>query len=428
MTPIQADSLPTALSGRDVAGQGQTGTGKTAAFLIAAFERLLRTPTETATQPRCIILAPTRELAIQIHKEATLLGRHTGVVMALAYGGVDYKKQRETIEQGIDMLIGTPGRIIDYFKQGVYNLNSIEVLILDEADRMFDLGFIKDIRFLLRRMPGREERLNLLFSATLSHRVLELAYEHMNEPKKIEVKTDTITADRIKQRVYYPANPEKIPLLISLLRETETERAMVFCNTKAVVNKVSDYLNANGFNATVMSGDVRQTKRESLLKQFKNGEIDILVVTDLAARGLHLPDVSHVFNFDLPHDPEDYVHRIGRTARLGNEGDAISFACENYAQSLPLIEDFIDQRIENLPIDESMLPELVHPKRRSRPKPTGRGRHSSHGRSHSSNPRPASSSSGSQAGESGSDGAAPKRKRRRRKPAASQPASQNSDS
>lgn len=428
MTPIQADSLPTALSGRDVAGQGQTGTGKTAAFLIAAFERLLRNPVETATQPRCIILAPTRELAIQIHKEATLLGRHTGVVMALAYGGVDYKKQRETIEQGIDMLIGTPGRIIDYFKQGVYNLNSIEVLILDEADRMFDLGFIKDIRFLLRRMPGREERLNLLFSATLSHRVLELAYEHMNEPKKIEVETDTITADRIKQRVYYPANAEKIPLLVALLRETDTQRTMVFCNTKAMVSKVSDYLNANGFNATVLSGDVRQTKRESLLKKFKNGEIDILVVTDLAARGLHLPDVSHVFNFDLPHDPEDYVHRIGRTARLGNEGDAISFACENYAQSLPMIEDFIDQRIENLPIDEDKLPELIHPKRSSRPRPSGRGRNTSRGRPQGGRSRHGSGSGQSTAPTSGTEGAAPKRKRRRRrKPAASQPAPQSND-
>ncbi len=418
MTPIQALSLPTALAGHDVAGQGQTGTGKTGAFLIAAYQRLLNSSSDNLGQPRCLILAPTRELAVQIHKEALELGRHTGISTGLAYGGVDYKKQRDILAAGVDMLIGTPGRLIDYFKQRVFDLKSIEVLVLDEADRMFDLGFIKDIRFLLRRMRETEKRLNLLFSATLSARVLELAYEHMNDPEKIEVETDKVTADRIEQRIYYPANNEKIPLLVSLLNSIDSSRTMVFCNTKAAVTRVADTLVANGLNAVVLSGDVRQKKRESLLASFKKGEIDILVVTDVAARGLHLPDVSHVFNFDLPQDAEDYVHRIGRTARLGNEGDAISFACENYAHHLPAIEDYIGHPIESESISEDMLPELIRPKRRPRREKSRQGRPGG-SRSGSRRHKPSGAKSGG-AGESPKqssegDGDSPPKKRRRRR-------------
>ncbi len=272
------------------------------------------------------------------------------------YGGVDYDKQREILQRGADIIIATPGRLIDYVKQHkVVSLHACEVCVLDEADRMFDLGFIKDIRFLLRKMPGCKERQTLLFSATLSHRVLELAYEHMNEPEKLVVETDTVTTARVRQLVYFPSNEEKIPLLIGLLSRSESSRTMIFVNTKAWVEKVARGLERAGFRVGVISGDVPQKKRESLLNRFKRGDLELLVATDVAARGLHIEAVSHVYNFDLPFDAEDYVHRIGRTARLGAEGDAISFACERYAQSLPEIEAFIEQRIPVGHVDPELL-------------------------------------------------------------------------
>ena len=358
LTPIQALTLPITLEGKDVAGQAQTGTGKTLAFLTTIVNRLLSRPAHAerrATDPRAVVLAPTRELAIQIEKDAQVVARQTGLRFALIYGGVDYDKQRELLKAGTDVVIATPGRIIDYVKQHVVNLGSVEIVVLDEADRMFDLGFIKDIRFLLRKMPPREERQSLLYSATLSHRVLELAYEHMNDPVKLTAETDSVTADRVRQVVYFPANEEKIPLLIGLMSRMDPQRTMVFVNTKAWVERVARALEKAHFRVGVLSGDVPQPKREKLLARFKRGELDILVATDVAARGLHIPDVSHVFNFDLPFDAEDYVHRIGRTARLGAEGDAISFACELYAMSLPEIEKYIEMKIPVAQHDPTLL-------------------------------------------------------------------------
>jgi len=358
-TPIQELTLPLALAGRDVAGQAQTGTGKTLAFLVALMNRLLTQPAlaeRKPEDPRALILAPTRELAIQIHKDALKFGASTGIRFALVYGGVDYEKQRELLQQGVDVIIATPGRLIDYVKQHkVVSLHACEVCVLDEADRMFDLGFIKDIRFLLRRMPIRTERQTLLFSATLSHRVLELAYEHMNEPEKITVETEFVTADRVRQIVYFPANDEKIALLIGLLNHMDVARTMVFVNTKIWAEKIANALERKHFRVALLSGDVPQKKRERLLAKFQKGEVQVLVATDVAARGLHIDSVSHVFNFDLPQDAEDYVHRIGRTARLGAEGDAISFACERYAFSLPAIEEFVGQKIPVGTVDPSML-------------------------------------------------------------------------
>ena len=358
-TPIQALTLPLALAGRDVAGQAQTGTGKTLAFLVAVVDRLLKRPAladRKAEDPRALILAPTRELAIQIHKDAVKLGDQLGLKFALVYGGVDYDKQRELLQRGADVIIATPGRLIDYVKQHkVVSLHACELCVLDEADRMCDLGFIKDIRFLLRRMPERTTRQTLLFSATLSHRVLELAYEHMNEPEKLVVETETITAARVRQKLYYPADEEKLPLLIGLLSRSEGARTMVFVNTKAFVERVARGLERAGYRVGVLSGDVPQKKRESLLKKFQAGQLELLVATDVAARGLHIDGVSHVYNYDLPFDAEDYVHRIGRTARLGAEGDAISFACERYGMSLPDIEAYIDQKIPG----EHVTPEML---------------------------------------------------------------------
>ena len=366
-TPIQALTLPVALPGRDVAGQAQTGTGKTLAFLVAVMNRLLTRPAlaeRKPEDPRALILAPTRELAIQIHKDAVKFGSQLGLRFALVYGGVDYDKQRELLQKGVDVIIATPGRLIDYVKQHkVVSLHACEICVLDEADRMFDLGFIKDIRFLLRRMPVRTERQTLLFSATLSHRVLELAYEHMNEPEKLVVETESITAARVRQKLYYPSDEEKLPLLIGLLSRSEGARTMVFVNTKAFVERVARALERAGYRVGVLSGDVPQKKRESLLNRFQKGQLEILVATDVAARGLHIDGVSHVYNYDLPFDAEDYVHRIGRTARLGAEGDAISFACERYAMGLPDIEAYIEQKIPSEPVTAELLTPLPRPER-----------------------------------------------------------------
>lgn len=368
-TPIQAMTLPVALAGHDVAGQAQTGTGKTAAFLVSTMQRLLTHPAMAERgdhDPRALIIAPTRELAIQIEKDFQSIGRHTGLRSALIYGGVDYDKQRDQLRSGVDIIIATPGRLIDYFKQHVFSFRAVEVMVIDEADRMFDLGFIKDVRYLMRRLPERERRQGLLFSATLSYRVLELAYEHMNNPEKLTVETDNITADRVRQIVYFPATEEKLTLLVSLVSRMDAQRSMVFVNTKAAAEKVSRRLERQGFRVGVLSGDVPQKKRQTLLARFQRGDIELLIATDVAARGLHVPDVSHVFNYDLPQDAEDYVHRIGRTARLGAEGDAISFACDLYAMSLPDIESYIDQKI---PVGVIDLALLVLPPPRHKPVP-----------------------------------------------------------
>ncbi|MGA8204401.1 MAG: DEAD/DEAH box helicase [Woeseiaceae bacterium] len=366
-TPIQAQTLPIALEPRDVAGQAQTGTGKTAAFLIATFERLLASPPAPGErQPRALMLAPTRELAVQIANDAELLGRHTGFKFAVAFGGTDYEKQRNIIEGGIDILIGTPGRLIDYFKQGVYKLDRIEVVVLDEADRMFDLGFIKDIRYILRRLPPPDKRLNMLYSATLSHRVMELAYEHMNEPELVLIEPDKVTADRVRQAIFFPSNEEKLPLLVGLIREMGAGRIMVFVNMRREAERVEAALEANGIHAKAISGDVPQKKRLKMLMQFQSGELTVLIGTDVASRGLHIPDVQYIINYDLPQDAEDYVHRVGRTARAGAAGDAISFGCETYAASLPDIEDFIGHKIPVASFDPALLPELAPSKTRPR--------------------------------------------------------------
>ncbi|MEJ2322539.1 MAG: helicase-related protein, partial [Gammaproteobacteria bacterium] len=362
-------------------------------------------------QPRAIMIAPTRDLAIQIHKDGELLARHTGLKLRVVYGGSGYEQQRQSLED-VDILIGTPGRLIDYLKQHVYDLRAIQVVVLDEADRMFDLGFIKDIRYLLRRMPHPQERLGMLFSATLSYRVTELAYEHMNDPEIAKVESDSVTADRVRQIGYMVANDEKIPLLVGLLQSHESARTIIFVNTKRAADEVWGYLEGNGISCAILSGDVPQKKRLSLLRKFQEGEVRVLVATDVAARGLHIENVSHVINFDLPTDPEDYVHRIGRTARAGSDGDAISLVCETYAMSLPDIEDYIQARV---PVEMPPLDLLadIDPKsriRRERRKP------------HKSGPRRGTSGRDAAQRQASGDKDQPSksgRRRRRRKPAAS---------
>ena len=377
-TPIQAQSLPAVLAGRDVEGQAQTGTGKTAAFLVGIMNVLLREPRCPGAgdgQPRAIVLAPTRELAVQIHRDAEQIGLHTGLRFGVVFGGTGYESQREMLRAGLDVLIGTPGRLIDYFKQKIFHLNAVRVAVLDEADRMFDLGFIRDIRYLLRRMPPPQKRLSLLFSATLSMRVRELAYEHMNSPAMVDATPeDHVTVASVSQRVYHVGEKEKIPLLIGLLRRMDVTRTIIFFNTKREAEKVDAWLAGNGFAAGLLTGDVPQKKRLALLDRFTHGELPILLATDVAARGLHIPDVSHVFNYDLPQDAEDYVHRVGRTARVGATGDAVSFSCERFCYSLTDIEAFIGQSIPAEVASVESMADPEPPARRRRPRLPGRGR------------------------------------------------------
>ena len=368
-TPIQDRALPLLLRDKDIAGQAQTGTGKTATFLLAMFQRLINDESEKIKNPRAIVLAPTRELAIQIHKDALLLSKHLELKFALIYGGTDYQKQLDKIKSTVDIIIGTPGRIIDFYRQNAFTLDNIQVMVMDEADRMFDLGFIKDIRFLLRRMPEADKRLNMLFSATLSYKVTELAYEHMNNPVLIRIESEEVTSKAIDQFAFCPSNEQKIPLLIGILNHHQPQRSIIFVNTKRCAERLDDYLNANGYKTAALSGDVPQDKRQRLLTDFQENKITLLIATDVAARGLHIADVSHVFNYDLPQDVEDYVHRIGRTARFGASGVAISFICEEYAYSMPDIEDYIEQKISIRPIDKELLADIIKPEKRTpRPK------------------------------------------------------------
>lgn len=369
-TPIQALSLPFAISGKDVAGQAQTGTGKTIAFLAAIFHHLMNNPAEEncpKNKPRAIILAPTRELAIQIHKDALAIAKTTGLKMGLVYGGESYDIQRDHLNEGVDIIIGTVGRIIDFEKQRVIDLSAVKALVLDEADRMLDQGFIKDIRYLMRKMPEPKQRLNLLFSATFTWDIRELAYQHMNEPEEVTVEAEKVTGSTIKQELFHPSNEDKMTLLQTLIEEEWPDRAIVFANTKHQCEAIWGYLSADKHRVGLLTGDIPQKKRNSILALFTQGKLDILVATDVAARGLHIPAVSHVFNYDLPDNSGDYVHRIGRTGRAGAEGHSISFACEKYIYNLPAIEEYIEHPIPTCHYDKSALltdlPKPIHSKR-----------------------------------------------------------------
>jgi ATP-dependent RNA helicase RhlB len=355
-TPVQALTLPEALRGRDIAAQAQTGTGKTAAFLIAVFSRMLssRSPGK-GLSPRALVVAPTRELVIQIDAEAKLIGGPAGFRILPVFGGIDYLKQRDGISKGVDMLIGTPGRLIDYLKQKVYSLGKTGFLVIDEADRMFDMGFISDLRFLLRRMSPYNQRQSMLFSATLSNRVIELCYEHMNNPERFTVASDKITVEQIEQEIYHVGTSEKFGVLLGVLRREPGGRYLVFCNTRIAAERLVRLLNANGFAASAITGDLPQKKRMTVLSEFRDGRLPILAATDVASRGLHIEGVTHVINYDLPQDPEDYVHRIGRTARAGAGGRAISLACEEYVRTLPDIEEYLKQKIPVMPLTDEMI-------------------------------------------------------------------------
>ena len=374
-TPIQEKVLPIALAGKDVAGQAQTGTGKTAAFLISAMARLLRHPAPAGRRgPRFLAVAPTRELAIQIRDDAVKLGASTGLSIAAVYGGIDYRKQRDLLKTEPDILIGTPGRLLDYEHQGATSFRSVEVLVIDEADRMFDMGFIRDLRKIFRRCPPYHRRQSMLFSATLSPRVMELAYEHMNNAVRVEIEPERVTAQGIRETLYHVPSHEKMRLLLGLLEKDKWERTLIFVNRKTTAAQLVGTLSANGYKVEALAGNVKQQRRMKILQEFKDGAFPALIATDVASRGLHIDAVTHVINYDLPQDPEDYVHRIGRTARAGAEGDAISFADEDYVFSLDSIEKLIGRKIPAEVADPSLYRE-----------PAG-ARHSAHSRPRLSRP------------------------------------------
>ncbi|PLY01113.1 MAG: RNA helicase [Desulfuromonas sp.] len=356
LTPVQEESIPLALKGLDVAAQAQTGTGKTAAFLISLFTKLAQNEKGTSSNPRALIIAPTRELVVQICEDAKGLGAHCPFKVQPIFGGVDYDKQRQALKDGVDVIVATPGRLIDYFRQKVFSLHRIEALIIDEADRMFDMGFIKDLRFILRKLPPFEKRQTMLFSATLSHRVMELAYEFMNLAEKVQIEPEQVTAEKVEQILYHVSRREKFPLLLGLLQKEEfAERIMIFVNTKKEAEHLAGRLKHNDHKAAVLSGDIPQKKRLRIMDDFKEGRLRFLIATDVASRGLHIEDVSHVFNYDLPQDSEDYVHRIGRTARAGAVGKAISFADEDLAFHIPDIEEYIGMKIPSaVPMEEDL--------------------------------------------------------------------------
>ncbi|ASK78082.1 ATP-dependent RNA helicase RhlB [Paraphotobacterium marinum] len=350
-TNIQSKALPLLLEGKDVIAQSQTGSGKTLTFLTATYNYLQLQnqlqQTETLS-PRALILAPTRELALQVQKDAQIFDKFTKFKTTLLVGGESIEKQKLNLTHSKDIIIGTCGRVTDFIKQGLLDLSLLEVVVLDEADRMLDLGFIKDIRFIFKQMPPPSARMTMLFSATFSHNIKEMAYQYMKSYEFINV-NKKVHNNMIDEELFYPSNEHKLPLLQTLIEEDWPDKAIIFANTKIKSEEIFNALNADNHRVGLLTGDIPQKKRLQTLDSFTLGHLDILVATDVAARGLHIPDVTHVYNFDLPDDCEDYVHRIGRTGRAGESGHSISFACEDFAINLTNIEQYINH---NIPVTE----------------------------------------------------------------------------
>ena len=386
-TPIQEKALPYLLEGRDLAGKAQTGTGKTAAFLLALFQRMLTEPAPEPTPGRCraLILAPTRELAIQIHKDACDIAKYTGLYNTVVFGGMDHEKQRAALNRPIDVLIGTPGRVIDYARSGSLKLDSAAFLVLDEADRMLDMGFIPDVRRIIGMMPPREKRQTLLFSATLSPEITRLAAGFQRSDfVTVESEPDSIVGENIEQTFYSVSVREKLPMLCYTINHETFDRMLIFGNRKDHNLEIQHQLLRRGISCELLSGDIPQQKRLNILERFRSGETRILIATDVAARGIHVDDVSIVINYDLPEQAEDYVHRIGRTGRAGHKGKSISFVCEYGAYTMPAIEELLTCEFKSILPDEEMLV-LPEPVKSSdnipeSPSRAGRPRSSRHGR------------------------------------------------
>ena len=391
-TPIQAQTLPHTLTGKDATGKAQTGTGKTAAFLLTIFTHLLRTAPSGKRRhgtPRALILAPTRELVLQIVEDARELTKYCSVTTVAILGGMDYQKQqRQVTEQCVDIVVATPGRLLDFKRQQYIHLDQVEVLVIDEADRMLDMGFIPDVRQIVYATPNKDKRQTLLFSATLTSEVVNLASQWTRDPITVEIEPDQVVTQTVDQLVYLVTSREKFPLLYNIITRQKLERVMIFCNRKDETRFLAEKLYRYNIDCAILSGDVSQSNRVKTLENFRSGKIRVLVATDVAGRGIHIEGVSHVINYTLPHDPEDYVHRIGRTGRAGASGTSVSFADESDSFQLPDIEEFIGEKLSCNHPDPSWL-ELPAPSRAAKkrePAPEG-GHRSGHGKPRSSSGR-----------------------------------------
>ncbi|HCB29514.1 MAG TPA: ATP-dependent RNA helicase RhlB [Acinetobacter lwoffii] len=349
MTPIQQKVLKFTLAGHDAIGRAQTGTGKTAAFLISIMNDLLNNPIQEQRyrgEPRALILAPTRELALQIESDAQDLGKYAGLNVVTLLGGVDFDKQKNQLNKApVDIMVATPGRLIDFVEQKEVWLDQIEFLVIDEADRLLDMGFIPSVKRIVRFSPRKEQRQTLMFSATFSYDVLNLAQQWLFEPVTVEIEPEKKTNADVEQRVYMVAKSDKYKLLQEILRDEPIEKVMIFANRRDQVRKLYDHLKRDGYKVVMLSGEIAQDKRTKMLDQFKNGQHNIMIATDVAGRGIHVDNVSHVVNFTLPEQSDDYVHRIGRTGRAGAQGVSISFLSEDDAFYLPEIEKAIGQKL-----------------------------------------------------------------------------------
>jgi len=347
-SPIQAKTVPFALAGHDVIGKAQTGTGKTAAFLISLITDLIENPVaeQYDGEPRALILAPTRELALQIADDAKQLTYFTDFKVAALVGGMDIDKQLKQVRRAVDIVVATPGRLIDFMRRKELFLDQVECLVIDEADRMLDMGFIPDVKSIERATPSRENRQTLMFSATFSNDIVNLANHWTTDAYQVEIEPEMKTADSVEQKIYLVSANEKYALLKHMLITDDIDRVMIFANRRDLVRNLNERLRKDGFDCLMLSGEVPQNKRLSTLEKFKNGQVKILVATDVAGRGIHVDNVSHVINFTLPEDPEDYVHRIGRTGRAGKKGKSISFACEDDSFLIPDLEKFIGDKIK----------------------------------------------------------------------------------
>ncbi len=360
-TPVQAEVLPKALSGNDITAQAQTGTGKTAAFLLTIFNHVLKYPIKTKRRPgtpRALILAPTRELVLQIEKDARALGKYLNLSILSLLGGMDYRKQENILrkEPG-DLLICTPGRLIDFMQKNLVDLKHVEILVIDEADRMLDMGFIPDVKKIVVKTPPKEKRQTMFFSATLTGDVKRLAESWTRDASQIIIKPESVAVQSVEQITYITTIEEKPTLLYNLIMQKNLERVIVFVNRKIDAKRLKEKFEAYGVSCTLLSGDIEQSQRIKRLEKFREGKVRVLVATDVASRGIHVESVSHVINFNLPQDAEEYVHRIGRTGRAGASGISISFADEDDSHEIEKLEDFLGKKIElKYPEDELLVP------------------------------------------------------------------------
>lgn len=390
-TPVQEKVLPHARQGKDVAARAQTGTGKTAAFLLSTFARFMDLPRQSHSRgtPRALVIAPTRELVIQIVKDARELVEHCPVRVVAVYGGMDYGKQQAELERGnVDLIAATPGRLLDFCRKKVINLHRVEILVIDEADRMLDMGFIPDVRRIVRMTPRPEKRQTMLFSATLTDDVMRLASQWMRDPVVVEIAPEQVAVETVNQVVYSIASDEKFTVLYNLLKDCK-QRVLIFCNRRDSTRRLADDLYRYGIDCALLSGAVDQKKRLRILEDFRSGRTTVVVATDVAGRGLHVDDISHVINYEFPYEPEDYVHRIGRTGRAGSEGTAISFACEDESFIIPDIEEYLGEPLKCTMPDEEYFKSLPKPSRSRprRPKPVSSGGPRKGGRSSDRRPR-----------------------------------------